>query len=108
MLAHLESVDIVVSFDEDTPIKLIEAFVPHVLVKGGDWRIENIVGREIVEDNGGKVYSLPLIQGYSTTNLADKIAKNTSRVEISFSGAGYGRFVIVFNKRLLFGNNRPR
>ncbi len=75
VLAHLESVDIVVSFDEDTPIKLIEAFVPHVLVKGGDWRIENIVGREIVEDNGGKVYSLPLIQGYSTTNLADKIAK---------------------------------
>ncbi len=75
VLAHLESVDIVVSFDEDTPIKLIEAFVPHVLVKGGDWRIENIVGREIVEDNGGKVYSLPLIQGYSATNLADKIAK---------------------------------
>ena len=75
VLAHLESVDIVVPFNENTPIALIEDFVPDVLVKGGDWNIDNIVGRDIVQNNGGKVFSLPLIQGYSTTGLADKIAK---------------------------------
>lgn len=75
VLAHLESVDIVVPFNEDTPIKLIEDFVPDVLVKGGDWDIEKIVGKDIVQKNGGKVLSLPLIKGYSTTHLADKIAK---------------------------------
>lgn len=75
VLAHLESVDIVVPFNDDTPIKLIEAFVPDILVKGGDWDISRIVGRGIVEKNGGKVYSLPLIQGFSTTSLADKIAR---------------------------------
>lgn len=75
VLSHLECVDIVVPFSEQTPIKLIEAFVPDVLVKGGDWSVQNIVGREVVEKNGGKVYSLPLIQGYSTTGLADKIAR---------------------------------
>ncbi len=75
MLAHLESVDIVVPFHEDTPIKLIEEFVPDILVKGGDWDIEKIVGKDIVQKNGGQVFSLPLIQGYSTTGLANKIAK---------------------------------
>lgn len=75
VLAHLESVDIVVPFSDDTPIKLIEAFVPDILVKGGDWNIDAIVGRDVVERHGGKVYSLPLIQGYSTTALADKIAR---------------------------------
>lgn len=75
VLAHLESVDIIVPFNDDTPIKLIEAFVPDILVKGGDWDISRIVGRDVVEKNGGKVYSLPLIQGFSTTALADKIAR---------------------------------
>ncbi len=75
VLAHLESVDIVVPFHEDTPIKLIEEFVPDILVKGGDWDIEKIVGKDIVQKNGGQVFSLPLIQGYSTTGLANKIAK---------------------------------
>lgn len=75
VLAHLESVDIVVPFSEDTPVKLIEDFVPDILVKGGDWDIEKIVGKDIVQKNGGKVFSLPLIQGYSTTGLADRIAR---------------------------------
>lgn len=75
VLAHLESVDMVVPFAEETPIKLIEALVPDVLVKGGDWNLDAIVGRQIVEQNGGSVHSLPLIQGFSTTALADKIAR---------------------------------
>lgn len=78
VLAHLESVDIVVPFNEDTPLALIEDFVPDILVKGGDWNIDKIVGKDIVQNNGGKVFSLPLIQGYSTTNLANKIAKTHS------------------------------
>lgn len=75
VLSHLESVDIVVPFSDKTPIILIEKLVPNVLVKGGDWSIANIVGRSIVEEHGGSVHSLSLIQGYSTTNLADKISQ---------------------------------
>ncbi len=71
--AHLESVDYVICFDEDSPLQLIEEIIPHVLVKGGDWEVENIVGSECVQAHGGKTYSLPLVQGFSTTNLADKI-----------------------------------
>jgi rfaE bifunctional protein nucleotidyltransferase chain/domain len=75
VLAHLASVDYVLGFEEDTPIKLIEAIKPQVLVKGGDWAVEHIVGREAVEKNGGKVFSLPLLPGYSTTGLLEKIKK---------------------------------
>lgn len=73
VLAHLASVDFVVEFDEDTPLQLIQAVRPHVLVKGGDWKPEAIVGRAEVEADGGKVLSLPLLQGYSTTDLVRKI-----------------------------------
>ncbi len=73
VLAHLASVDYVVEFDEDTPLELIRAVRPHVLIKGGDWTPERIVGREIVEADGGRVISLPLIPGFSTTALAEKI-----------------------------------
>ena len=73
VLAHLESVDFVVGFDEDTPLKLIEAVRPDVLIKGGDWNIDKIVGREVVEAGGGKVLSLPLLPGFSTTALIEKI-----------------------------------
>lgn len=75
VLAHLASVDFVVEFDDDTPLRLIEAILPDVLVKGGDWQPEAIVGRECVERNGGQVLSLPLIPGYSTTALAERIAR---------------------------------
>lgn len=75
VLAHLASVDYVVEFDENTPILLIEAIVPHVLVKGGDWDISKVVGKDCVEMHGGSVHSLSLIEGYSTTALAKKIAK---------------------------------
>ncbi len=73
VLAHLASVDFVVRFDEDTPAELIEAIQPDVLVKGGDWPIERIVGRETVQRRGGTVLSLPLLSGYSTTALIEKI-----------------------------------
>ena len=73
VLAHLASVDYVTEFDEDTPLELIRAIRPHVLVKGGDWTPDRIVGRDIVEADGGGVFSLPLIPGYSTTSLIAKI-----------------------------------
>ena len=75
VLAHLRSVDFVASFDEDTPYELIKAVQPHVLVKGGDWSRETIVGRDIVEHGGGSVHSLPLIDGFSTTGLVHKIKR---------------------------------
>ena len=73
VLAHLASVDYVVEFDEDTPLDLITALRPDILVKGGDWAPENIVGGEFVTANGGGVYSLPLLGTFSTTSLVKKM-----------------------------------
>ncbi|MEA2062515.1 MAG: D-glycero-beta-D-manno-heptose 1-phosphate adenylyltransferase [Gemmatimonadota bacterium] len=72
-LAGLASVDYVTFFGEDTPKLLIEAVQPDVLVKGGDWPVEKIVGHEFVFARGGQVHSLPFRQGYSTTGLIEKI-----------------------------------
>ena len=76
VLAHLAAVDAVVSFDEDTPARIIEAIQPDVLVKGGDWAPDRIVGRETVEARGGKVVSLPLLPGYSTTAIVKKLMRS--------------------------------
>ena len=73
ILAALESVDFVCVFDESTPIKLIEAITPDVLVKGGDWKAEQIVGSEHVLKNGGEVKSLIFIDGKSTTKIVEKM-----------------------------------
>lgn len=73
VLAHLRSVDFVTGFDEDTPLALITAVRPDVLVKGGDWPTDRIVGGEVVASCGGRVLSLPLIEGFSTTGLAERI-----------------------------------
>jgi D-beta-D-heptose 7-phosphate kinase/D-beta-D-heptose 1-phosphate adenosyltransferase len=73
MLAALEVVDYVTIFDELTPRALIADLRPDVLVKGGDWRPEEIVGREEVEAAGGCVLSLPYHEGYSTTRLIERI-----------------------------------
>jgi len=73
LLAALEVVDAVVIFEEDTPLDLIELVQPDILVKGGDWQPEQIVGSDVVLARGGKVLSLPFIQGYSTTNIEKKI-----------------------------------
>lgn len=76
VLAGLESVDLVVVFEEDTPLDLIKDIQPDVLVKGGDWAIEDIVGSDIVLEKGGEVRSLLFEDGQSTTNIIDKILKN--------------------------------
>jgi len=69
---HLEAVDAVTFFDEDTPREVIAAVLPDVLVKGADWT-HFVAGREEVEAAGGQVFTLPLEPGYSTTNIVDKI-----------------------------------
>jgi rfaE bifunctional protein nucleotidyltransferase chain/domain len=73
VLAALESVSLVVKFDEDTPLNLILACKPDVLVKGGDWKPENIVGSKEVQLWGGKVHSIPFLHERSTTALLKKI-----------------------------------
>ncbi len=73
LLAALESVSLVVGFDTDTPLDLILAIRPDVLVKGGDWRIENIVGAKEVMGWGGNVHSIPFQHHTSTTALLGKI-----------------------------------
>ncbi len=75
VLAGLECVEYIVSFEEDTPLELIKIVRPNVLVKGGDWSVENIVGRDVVEAAGGSVHSLPLLPGYSTTGLIQRLCK---------------------------------
>ncbi len=75
VVASLEAVDAVVLFHEDTPLRLIEALVPDVLVKGGDYRPEEVVGREVVERAGGRVEIVPLLEGYSTTELVERIRR---------------------------------
>lgn len=73
LLASLFFVDAVVPFEEDTPYQLIDAVRPHILVKGGDWKPEQIVGSDIVIGSGGEVRSLPFIEGYSTTHIEQTI-----------------------------------
>jgi D-beta-D-heptose 7-phosphate kinase/D-beta-D-heptose 1-phosphate adenosyltransferase len=72
-LAALESVDYVTVFDESDPYKVISMLQPDVLVKGGDWPIEKIIGRDVVEARGGKVVNVPYIEGASTTGIIEKI-----------------------------------
>ena len=79
VLAHLGSVDFVTSFDEDTPAELIQVIQPDVRVKGGDWAVEKIVGREVVQARGGRVISLPLLEGYSTTGLVERIRESACK-----------------------------
>lgn len=73
LLTHLGAVDYAVLFDEDTPLELIEAVEPDVLVKGGDWAPEQIVGSKFVLARGGDVKSLPFHPGHSTTSLIERI-----------------------------------
>ena len=76
ILAALESVDYVTVFDDLTPRHVIERMLPHALVKGADWGPAEIVGREEVERAGGKVVSIPVVQGYSTSALIQAALKN--------------------------------
>jgi len=82
LATHLEAVDAVTFFDEDTPRELIAAVLPDVLVKGADWA-HFIAGREEVEAAGGQVYALSLEPGYSTTGIAEKIIARHSPEAVS-------------------------
>ena len=73
LLASLLMVDAVVIFEEDTPLELINSVRPDVIVKGGDYTIEQIVGAKEVISNGGRVVINPVIEGYSTTSIIDKL-----------------------------------
>ena len=73
VVAGLAAVDRVVLFDEDTPLELIEAVAPDVLVKGGDYTRETIVGADFVESRGGAVYAIPLLPGQSTTAIVERL-----------------------------------
>ena len=78
ILAALECVDAVVIFDQPTPRDLIARLLPHVLVKGGDWGQDEVVGREEVESAGGRVVSVSVVPGYSTSGMLRKIREPQS------------------------------
>ena len=78
ILAALESVDAVVIFDSPTPREVITGLLPDILVKGGDWPGDQIVGRAEVEAAGGRVVSVPVVQGYSTTEMLRKMREAAS------------------------------
>lgn len=76
VLSNLKCVDAVIIFEEDTPYDLINTVKPDFLVKGGDWKEEQIVGSDIVKSYGGKVISLKFVDSYSTSNIIDRIKKH--------------------------------
>ena len=78
VLLGLKAVDDVIIFDEPTPERLIKEICPQILVKGGDWATHEIIGANFVIENGGAVYSLPLVEGYSTTKIAEQIKSETN------------------------------
>jgi rfaE bifunctional protein nucleotidyltransferase chain/domain len=73
VMAALAFVDAVILFDEETPLELISAIKPDILVKGSDYNIGNIVGADVVMANGGEVKTIDLVNGFSTTTLVNKI-----------------------------------
>ncbi|MBL1212391.1 MAG: D-glycero-beta-D-manno-heptose 1-phosphate adenylyltransferase [Ignavibacteriae bacterium] len=75
VMANLKAVDYVTFFEEDTPAQIIDDIIPDILVKGADWKIDNIVGRETVEKNGGKVERIEFVNFQSTSGIIDTIIK---------------------------------
>jgi len=76
VIAALGAVDYVTLFGEDTPYALIAAVQPDVLVKGADWAADQVVGRDVVEARGGRVILIPVVEGFSTTSLVDRLRKS--------------------------------
>ena len=74
LLAAFQSVDMVVIFDEDTPLEVIRYLMPDILVKGGDWKEEDIIGSDVVKAAGGEVHRIPFVNGVSTTDIIKKIS----------------------------------
>lgn len=81
LIAALACVDLAVIFADDTPARLIEAVRPQVLVKGGDWAVDQIVGREFVESYGGRVLNVPVREGLSTSALVARILAGRSALD---------------------------
>jgi len=79
ILANLKPVDYVILFDEDTPENLIKELIPDILVKGGDWTVDKIVGNDIVIKNGGEVKSIEFVNPQSTSKIIDIILKRYSK-----------------------------
>ncbi len=78
IIAALQCVDLVLIFDEDNPLAVIERLLPDTLVKGGDWAIDQIIGAETVRQNGGRVLSIPFETGFSTSGVIQEILKKYS------------------------------
>jgi len=79
ILSNLKPVDYVVFFEEDTPAKLISEIIPDILIKGADWSVEKIVGKDVVEKNGGKVMNIEFVNDQSTSRIIDLIIKRYSK-----------------------------
>ena len=79
-LAALEAVDFVTIFSEPDPYKIISALQPDVLVKGGDWPVEKIIGGDIVQARGGRVVNVPFVEGASTTGIIEKILQKYTKM----------------------------
>src|SRR5512139_2471499 len=79
-LAALQSVDFVTIFDEPDPYKVISALQPDVLVKGGDWPVEKIIGGDIVQARGGRVVNVPYVEGASTTGIIERILEKYAKL----------------------------
>ena len=77
IMSALKSVDYVIIFDQHDPLQIITSIRPDILVKGGDWDLDTIVGRDVVVSYGGKVFALPLVPGVSTTQIINKICEKT-------------------------------
>jgi D-beta-D-heptose 7-phosphate kinase/D-beta-D-heptose 1-phosphate adenosyltransferase len=77
VMSALGAVDAVVLFEEDTPLELIEKLRPDVLVKGGDYSVETVVGHEMVLATGGRVEIVPIVEGFSTTNIVKKLTETS-------------------------------
>ena len=77
VLSSLGCVDLIVPFEEDTLLNMIDKLKPQVLVKGGDYALEDVVGRELVESYGGKVRLVPFLKGYSTTAIEREIQRKS-------------------------------
>ena len=73
VLAALGCIDLIVMFDEETPYNLINYLQPDILVKGGDYKAENVIGADIVKAKGGEIIIIPLTEGFSTTGLIEKL-----------------------------------
>ena len=79
VVAALEFVDGVLIFDEDTPLRVIEYLLPDVLVKGGDWSEDRIVGADVVKRSGGEVHVIQFVEGFSTTGVMKKIRERSDQ-----------------------------